>query len=158
LDIEKGCFYFINDDFFNKFSHIEHLMGNNKNGNKRPVFFAFENKTNSDILWVVPISSKVPKYKKIYNKKISKNGICDTIVFGNVLGHEKAFLIQNMCPISKKYIDSTYENQSQAVKVDNLLKKEIIKKSKKVLALDKKGMKLIYPNVLEIENSLLNDE
>lgn len=157
MEIEKGGFYFIDNDFFNRFSHIEHLMGNYKEENKRPVFFAFENKTNSDILWVVPISSKVPKYKKIYNKKISKNGVCDTIVFGDVLGHEKAFLIQNMCPISKKYIDCTYENQSQAVKVDNILKKEIIKKSKKVLALNKKGMKLIFPNVSEIENSLSND-
>ena len=29
---------------------------------------------------------------------------CDTIVFGEVLGHEKAFLIQNMCPITEKYM------------------------------------------------------
>lgn len=43
---------------------------------------------------MIPFSSQVSKFKGIYNKKMQKYNRCDTIVFGEVLGHEKAFLIQ----------------------------------------------------------------
>lgn len=50
---------------------------------------------------MIPFSSRVSKFTGIYNKKIQKYGKCDTIVFGDVLGHRKAFLIQNMEPVKK---------------------------------------------------------
>ena len=50
---------------------------------------------------MIPFSSQTSKFKGIYNKKMQKYHRCDTIVFGEVLGHEKAFLIQNMCPITE---------------------------------------------------------
>lgn len=51
---------------------------------------------------MIPFSSRVAKFRGYYNAKIDKYGRCDTIVFGDVLGYEKAFLIQNMCPIIDK--------------------------------------------------------
>ena len=52
---------------------------------------------------------------------------CDTIVFGEVLGHEKAFLIQNMCPITEKYMKNEYLDSvaNIPVRVDDRLEKEL---------------------------------
>ena len=68
---------------------------------------------------MIPFSSQVSKFKGIYNKKMQKYNRCDTIVFGEVLGHEKAFLIQNMCPITEKYT----KNMQTAVPRDRRARK-----------------------------------
>lgn len=41
------------------------------------------------------------------------------------------------------------------VRIDGRLETEIISKAKKVLALQRKGIKLIFPDVLKIERELL---
>lgn len=121
------------------------------------VFYAFQD-SNKGIFWMIPFSSQVNKYRRYYNQKVSKYGNCDTIVFGNILGHEKAFLIQNMCPVSSEYIKNEYfDTQANIpVRIDGVFEKNLIKKAKKVLALQRKGIKLIFPNVIDIENRLLN--
>ena len=83
---------------------------------------------------------------------------CDTIVFGEVLGHEKAFLIQNMCPITPQYMKNEYfdSRANIPVRVNGILEKELKDKASKVLALQRRGSKLIFPNVLEIESKLIN--
>lgn len=88
---------------------------------------------------------------------MSKYGKCDTITFGEVLGHEKAFLIQNMCPITSKYIKNEYIDSvaNIPVRVNGAFEKELIEKAKKVLTLQRKGIKLIFPDVLAIEKELL---
>lgn len=103
-------------------------------------------------------SFQVSKFKKIYNSKIQKYKRCDTIVFGEVLGHEKAFLIQNMCPITSKYMKNEYfdARSNVPVRVTGILEKDLKEKASKVLALQRKGAKLIFPNVLEIERKLLD--
>ena len=44
-------------------------MANKENGNKRPCDFCFNDLENEEIIWFVPISSKVEKYKSIYENK-----------------------------------------------------------------------------------------
>ena len=78
--LETGYVYHIKDDYF-EFARDEKLMKNHENGNARPTYFCIKNK-NSKILWFIPMSSKVEKYRKIQNQKIRKNGVCDTIVIG----------------------------------------------------------------------------
>ena len=98
------------------------------------------------------------KFKKIYDDKIQKYGKCDTIVFGDVLGHQKAFLIQNMCPINTSYIRNEYlDSNSKPVRIPGPLEKELIQKATKVLNLQRFGKKLIFPDVLTIEAILLNN-
>ena len=106
---------------------------------------------------MIPFSSQVSKFKGIYNKKIQKFKKCDTIVFGEVLGHEKAFLIQNMCPVTEKYIKNEYIDSKAniPVRVDGVLEKKLKEKSARVLALERKGIKLIFPDVLNIEEKLI---
>jgi len=159
--MDLGKFYFLTDDYFIDFPD-ENLMRNSEKINgeihDRPCFYSFlDNKTN--VYWMIPFSSKVLKYRKIYNDKITRYGKCDTIIFGEILGHAKAFLIQNMCPVIPKYIQNEYidKNSNTPVKVNGIFDKEIISKAKKVLSLQRKGNKLIFPDVLTIEKALIID-
>ena len=97
----------------------------------RPCFYAFQD-SNTQLFWMIPFSSQVSKFKGIYNKKMQKYHRCDTIVFVEVLGHANI-----------------------PVRVDGRLEKELKDKAGKALALQRKGAKLIFPDVLSIEQELL---
>lgn len=157
--MEKGKFYFIKDSFYSIFSK-ENLMQNKEihkgKEHNRPCFYAFYDE-DSQIYWLIPISSKIEKYKQIYEYKMKKNKICDTIVFGNVLGYQKVFLIQNMFPIIPQFVDKEYKNNlNRSVSITKTLQKEINEKARKVLKLQRLGINLIFPNVIEMEKQLLN--
>lgn len=108
---------------------------------------------------MIPFSSQVSKFRKIYNDKVTRFRRCDTVAFGYVLGYEKAFLIQNMCPISTKYIKNEYfDGQANIpVRINGALESELIAKAKRVLLLQRQGKKLIFPDILAIEASLLGN-
>jgi hypothetical protein len=82
---------------------------------------------------------------------------CDTIAFGEMLGHQTAFLIQNMCPVSQKYINNEYIDRRSGlpVKISGITEKELLRKAQKVLLLTHRGMRLIFPDVIAIEAALL---
>ncbi len=158
--IENGNFYFINNQYFLVFP--DPMLMKNKEPidgytNGRPCFYAFKDQTTG-LYWMIPFSSQVKKYRNYYNSKIQKYGKCDTILFGHILGHEKAFLIQNMCPITPNYIENTYIDKKSKlpVRIEGSLEKELIKKAKHILALHRKGIKIIFPDILSIEEKLLN--
>ncbi len=158
--MDEGHFYFLNDQYFLDFaSNNKTLMGNkettNGSSHDRPCFCAFKD-NKSSLFWMIPISSQVSKFKTIYTKKVAKYGRCDTIVFGDVLGTEKAFLIQNMCPVTNAYIKNEYIHCGVPVQLDNRLFNDLQQKASKVLALQRKGHKLIFPDVLSIEHDLLS--
>jgi hypothetical protein len=153
--MKEGHFYFLKDDYYNDFKGEQSLAGNKGKGHDRPCFYAFKD-NSTGLYWMVPISSQVSKYKSIYANKTKNGRKCDTIIFGEVLGKEKAFLIQNMCPVNSSYIKNEYLKDSSPVKVNKVLEHEIKTKAKKVLALVKKGYKnIIYTDILKIENELL---
>lgn len=51
---------------------------------------AFKDYKIDDIYWIVPISSRFEKFKRIEQDKINKYGHCNTIRFGTVLGRNTA--------------------------------------------------------------------
>ena len=153
-----GHFYYLQDEYFRDFQD-EKLMSNkeafNDISHDRPCFYAFEDK-KTKLFWLIPISSQVKKYKALYDKKIAKYNRCDTLVFADVLGYEKVFLLQNMCPASQSYIKNEYCNKNgEPVRVKLSVEKEIIKKAKKILAMHKRGVNLIFPDIIRIEKLLL---
>lgn len=156
--MDNGHFYYINDQYFLDFPDPL-LMRNKENINgqahDRPCFYAFEDSATG-LYWMIPFSSQIAKYRGYYNKKLQKYHHCDTITFGYVLGHEKAFLIQNMCPVTQKYIKNEYIDSATCVpvRVDGISEKELLEKARRVLALQRKGIKLIFPDVLSIETRL----
>jgi hypothetical protein len=161
MQIDVGCFYFIKDSFFDVIDDPE-LMQNKENGNKRPCYYCFRSTEYDNIIWFIPVSTKVNKYQKIYDNKIQKQiklgkkPSIDTIVFGNVANTYSAFLIQNMFPVTEEYIESQYIKNKVAIKLSNKLQTEIINKALKVLNLYNHGMKnIIFPNIDRILEQLL---
>ena len=157
MKIEQGKFYFIKDEFFELVKDKE-LCQKKEKGNKRLCFYCFRDKKFEKLIWFIPISSKVEKYKKIYNKKMKRNGVVDTIAFSYVEGEERAFLIQNMFPTTRKYIVEKYVRQNRDVKVNEKFKKELESKANKVLILVEKGNnKIVFPDIKNIKEILLKD-
>ena len=159
-NMEVGHFYYLKDQYFIDFPD-DKLMQNKAveaDGKRhdRPCFYAFLDE-RTGLYWMIPFSHDVAKYRAYYDKKVERYGSCDTIDFGNVLGHQKAFLIQNMCPVTSEYINNEYIDAKAkvSVRVDGVLEERLKRKAKKVLALHRKGIKLIFPNVEEIEKKLL---
>ncbi len=94
---------------------------------------------------------------KIYNQSVEKYGRCDTLAFGFVLGEKKAFLIQNMFPVTEKYFNNVYidKNTSRPIQLSESLKKELKSKANKVLSLYKrKGIKLVFTDIEKILTKL----
>lgn len=156
MDIENGKFYFIKDEFF-ELIQDEELCKNKESGIKRPCFYCFKDKTVENLIWFIPISSKIEKYQKIYDKKVSKNKIVDTLVFGFVEGEKRVFLIQNMFPTKIKYIIEKYVKNKRDVTINEKLNKELKYKANKILTLVEKGYKnLVFPDIMKIKEILNN--
>lgn len=163
MQINVGCFYFIKDSFFDVIDDSE-LMQNKENGNKRPCYYCFKSKEYDSIIWFIPVSTKIDKYQKIYDKKLQKQiklgktPSIDTIVFGNVANTYSAFLIQNMFPVTEEYIESQYIKNKVAIKLSNKLQNEIISKAIKVLNLYNHGMKnIVFHDIDRILGQLLEN-
>lgn len=158
MKIEEGKFYFIKDEFFDKIE-AQNLCLNKKEGNKRPCYYCFKDTKQENIIWFLPISSKIEKYKKIYKEKKEKYGKVDNIVFGYVEGEERAFLIQNMFPTLQKYITEKYVKQKRDVMINKKLKIELKRKANKILTLVEKGYRnLVFPDIIKIKESLEKEE
>ena len=69
MKIETGYLYHIKDEFFDVVND-ENLMANHERGKKRPTYFTIK---DDNILWFIPLSSKVEKYKKIVDKKLKNS-------------------------------------------------------------------------------------
>jgi hypothetical protein len=96
----------------------------------------FPDNIYKDIFWLVPISSQLEKYKALYGDKIQKYGRCNTIRFGNMLGKELAFLIQNMCPVTEKYILNIYLDRiGNPIQAEDRTIQDVIANARAVLAL-----------------------
>lgn len=154
MKIENGKFYFIKNEFLDKFANYN-LMLNKEDGNKRPCYFCFKDSENDNIIWFVPISSKVEKYKKIYNAKRKNRKQVYNFVFGKVLGKEKVFLIQNIFPTKEEYIESKYIVKGQDVYITESLRNEVIETALKVIKLANGGINIPFYNILDMKNKLL---
>ena len=132
-------------------------MENKENGNKRPCYFCFNDPEDDNIIWFVHISSKVDKYKTIYESKKTTRKKVYNFVFGKVLGKEKAFLIQNIFPTTEEYIEDKYQNKKQDVEITESLKKEIIETSMNVIKLAKKGFNIPFYDIIEMKKILLEN-
>ena len=152
--MKEGSFFFLKDSYFEKFSDTN-LKLNKKTENKhtqfRPYLYAFTDKDNPNIFWAIPMSSKTQKYRAIYQKCVQKYGRCDYLRFGRFAGRESTFVIQNMCPVTKKYISHPYNNKyGLPMDMNYTVKHEIIASAQRTLEKTKHGIKLIFPDIQSI--------
>ena len=156
MEIKEGYFYFIKDEFFQKFNNYD-LMQNKESGNKRPCYFCFKDKSNPKIIWFVPISSKVEKYKKIQENKLKTRRKVYNFVFGQVMGIEKVFLIQNIFPTTKEYILEKYIMNGKEVNISNVLKRQVVETAETVIELAKIGVNIPFYDIISLKNTLEKD-
>lgn len=153
MEIKTGYIYHIKDEFFDVVND-DSLMTNHERGKKRPTYFTIKDK---EILWFIPLSSKVDKYRKIINNKIKKYGSCNTILIGDVLSNESAILIQNAFPTLEKYIDHIHTVNGIPAKVSDALKDEILTNFKSLLRMKERGINLFFTDIDKIKEQMLEE-
>ena len=150
-------FYIIKNEYFDFVE--DPFLKTNKNG-MRPHYYCFKD-ANEDIYWMIPLSSKIHKYRKIIDKRTSEGKQCDILHIAKLDdGKESVFLIQDMFPIKKEYIEREYTicNNHLMLTSENTCK-IINKKAHKILKCIKNGVKLnpTQPNVLLILDKITNN-
>lgn len=152
--MKKTGFHIIKDNFFTDMPD-PYLKGN-KAGN-RPHYYCFED-SDTGIFWMIPLSSRIDKYKKIVENKEKAGKPCDIIHIVKLDdSRESAFLIQDMFPIIEKYIEWEYTIAGNHLMVTSEhVARTIEQKAKKVLKMLKRGVKFTptQPDVLTILEKL----
>lgn len=153
MRVQTGCLYHIKDEYFDKINE-KGLMINHENGHSRPSYLAIK---EHKILWFIPLSTKVDKYKNIVEKKKKKYGKCSTIMIKKIAGQDQAILLQNAFPTLEKYIKSRHTKDGIVVKISYNVQKEIINNFEYLLSLKSKGLNLFFTDIDYI-NNLMNEE
>lgn len=154
MQIKTGYLYHIKDEFFEKYNSYN-LMQNHELGRTRPTYFTIKDK---DILWFIPLSTKIEKYQRIINNKIKKYGLCKTIIIRNIAGKKQAILIQNAFPTLEKYIDHIHTHNGVHIKAVEKVKDDILENFEYVMKLKQKGQNLFFVNIDNLKEELLKEE
>ena len=106
MKAQTGYLYHIKDEFFDRINN-KGLMINHENGHSRPSYLAIK---DDDILWFIPLSTKIEKYRTIIEKKEKKYGSCKTILIKKIAGKElsepqiKTLINTGTTPIIKGFV------------------------------------------------------
>jgi hypothetical protein len=154
IQMKKTGFYIIKDKFFDDMSD-PYLKGN-KEGN-RPHYYCMEDSITG-IYWMIPLSSRIEKYKRIIEKKKQVGKHCDILHIVKLDdSRESAFLIQDMFPVTEKYIEREYTIAGNHLMLTSEhAVKEIEQKARKVMGMLKRGVKFTptQPDVMAILKKL----
>lgn len=158
--MEENKLYFIKDEYFEKYKVSNASLNKDADENgehNRPCYYAFK---EGNIYWMIPISSQIDKYEYEYQKSIKKYGVCDSISFVYIKGNKNAALIQNMIPVTEKYIDKiyTYFGTNTPIEINEKKKKELNAKARKVVRFARIGKKLTFTPILDFEKRLLEEQ
>lgn len=153
MKVQTGYIYHIKDEFFDKIND-KGLMINHENGHTRPTYFTIKDK---DILWFIPLSSKISKYQPIIDKKVKKYGSCRSILIETIGGRKQAILIQNAFPTLEKYIDHPHIVDGKPLKVIDGLKNEILDNFKYLISMKNRGNNLFFTEIDKIKEKMLEE-
>ena len=153
MQVQTGYLYHIKDEFFDKIKN-KGLMINHENGHSRPSYLAIK---DDDILWFIPLSSKIDKYKSIVEKKVKKYGTCKTILIKKIAGREQVILIQNAFPTLEKYIQSRHTIDGKFIKISSFIEREIVNDLEYMLSLKKEGLNLFFTDIDFIKKIMLEE-
>lgn len=145
--------YNILDKYFEDFKND--FFEDNKTEN-RPHYLSFKDK--DDIIWFVPISSQVEKYKKKIERDEEKYGKdkCIFYYICKIAGSESVFLIGNMFPVTEKYIKKPYTLSNVHYIVKNKFDiNNINKRINKYLILVEMGKIKSKIDIMKIKDNLL---
>ena len=100
---------------------------------------------------MIPLSSRIDKYKRIVEKKKKAGKPCDIIHIAKLDDNrESAFLIQDMFPILEEYIEREYTIAGNHLMLTSEhTAREIELKARKVMGMLKRGVKFT-PTQLDV--------
>lgn len=155
-----GKFYFIDDSFIPR--HTAHDAALRTEKPNRPYFCAFTDSSAPDIHWLVPMSSKVPKYEKVIESryKRSRTGYTryDTLRFGMIEDEKKAFVVQNMFPVSDQYIMDIWKRKGKPVTLAPEEEKDVTDCARECLRIVYAGRaEQLHNNVLKMRASIVQE-
>lgn len=153
MEIKTGYLYHIKNEYFDVVND-ESLMQNHEKGKKRPTYFTIKEK---DILWFIPVSSKVDKYRKIVDKKVEKYGFCNTILIEKIFDTDSAILLQNAFPTLEKYIDHVHTVDGKPARVSEKLEKIILDNFINLMKLHSRGIKVFFADIDEIKQKMYDE-
>lgn len=106
---------------------------------------------------MVPLSSRVDKFRAIHDKQVQKYGRCLTIVLGEFDGKSAAFLLQNMFPVTERYLDHIHTRNNNPIPVKHSIQSEISTNMKRLLQLHARGSKVVFPDITRLEKIMLQE-
>ncbi|MGE7186513.1 type III toxin-antitoxin system CptIN family toxin [Peribacillus sp. NPDC006672] len=124
-------------------------------GESRPNYFVFEG-DNKEILWFIPLSSRIEKVLRIIRE--TQGRPCDIAHICDVGHRKQVFVIQDMFPATKDYIQQEYTVNRNPYRLVNQKDIQIVEnKASRIKSLIDRGIKIMptLPNVNQIENQLL---
>lgn len=148
--------YHIKDSYFAK-AQDDNLMCNKENKHYRPTFFCMEDTKTPGLLWVVPMSTKVEKFSAIRDKQMKKYGKCNTIVIGTFDGREAVFLLQNMFPVTKQYLDHVHTRNGNPIPVNYTLAQEVKRNLQQLRQLIYQGKRVVFTDVKRLEKLMIEE-
>ena len=152
--MNTASFYIIKDEFF-QFANEPYLKGNKNQS--RPHYYCFEEQ-DSGIFWMIPLSSRVDKYRRIIEKKEHSGKRCDILHIAKLDNDkESVFLIQDMFPVTAQYIDLQFTLAGNPMILSSQHTVDAIdRKARRVLGMLKRGVKFTptQPNALAILEKL----
>ena len=153
LEIKTGYLYHIKEEFFHRVND-ESLMSNHERGKQRPTYFTIKDK---DVLWFIPLSSKVDKYQKIVEQKIKKYGFCNTILIRKIGNRDSVILLQNAFPTLEKYIDHIHTKAGKPLIVPPTLQNDILDNFKYMLEVKNRGRSLFFSDIDRLKKLMLDE-
>lgn len=156
MKFQEGYVYHINDDYFAKVQDGK-LMQNKENGTYRPTFLCIEDRKNAGLLWVVPMSTRVDKFQAIHDKQQARYGKCLTIIMGEFDGRAAVFLLQNMFPITEKYLDHIHTRNGNPVPVKHSISQEVRSNLQQLRQLIYRGKNVVFPDIKRLEQIMLSE-
>ncbi|PHU35984.1 type III toxin-antitoxin system CptIN family toxin [Pseudobutyrivibrio ruminis] len=155
MEVLQGYTYHIKDEYFD-FVDDKMLLQNKEDDSYRPTMYCIKD-SDSDLYWMVPLSTQYEKYSAIRESILAKGKPCKGIIMGEYDGKQAAFLIQNMFPVTEKYIDHIHTRNGNPVPVKKELQKVIRKNVKSFLALNGKGIKVTFTDIDRLKKIMLSE-
>lgn len=151
--MKESGLYIVKDEYFEKFPSKKYM--DNK-GENRPHYYAVRD--SDGLYWMVPISSKVEKFKAKITEVEAKAGAgkCFLFAVAHVAGRERAFIISEMFPVTEEYILRPYTVQGQPLVIQNTeTQRSMRKKALRFLSMVERGAIKSPLNVMETKKKLL---
>jgi hypothetical protein len=154
-NIKPGNVCHIKDLYFDLVKD-DKLMRNHEGGASRPTYLCVEDE-KTGLLWVIPMSRRVEKYRDVIEKDTAKYGNCLKILVARYGDRQTAFLLQNMFPILPKYIDHIHTIAGLPMAVNPVVQEEITKRFKEIRRLYARNIKMVFPDITRLEKLMMNE-